>query len=1123
MLNFRVCLFGVPRFEREGKALNIRRRKAMAMLAYLAVTGQPHSRDSLATMFWPDYDQSSSRANLRRDLSRLKKELGDDVLDIEREQVAISPEIELWSDVDSFENDLKKVKDHDHRPEELCPECLSDLTEAVSLYSGEFMEGFSLPDSIAFDDWQFFQAESLRQSLAEALQTLIGWHCRQGEYESGIEYARRWLALDHLNEPAHRKLIELYALADQRSAAIRQYEECRRILQEELGLTPEEETAALHQAILKRRFPPASPAGMADEKPSLGLPPLRNLPVEATPFIGRTADLEALSELLSRSDVHMVTIVGLGGMGKTRLAGAVTRRLRQERASLFKDGLVFVPLEDVDSVEALPYSLAQKLNLTLAGKSDPMDEIATLLSDKDMLLVMDNFEQLLAGARLLNHILSRCPGIKLLVTSREPLRLEAEWRYDLDGLSYPSPEASNGENAYEAVELFVQTARQFQADFDLTDETRPHIYRLCQLVAGAPLAVKLAASWLRMMPSEMIADEVARNMDILTSHMRDIPHRQRSIRAIFTSTVNLLEEDERQVFPKLSVFRGGFTADASLVVADATPLVLLGLVDRGLLRLDTTRPGGRFYIHGLLRQYAAQELKGDSQEFARVVGEHSRYYAAFMAGEEQRLREGTISPQIAADIDNIRKGWTHAVEQREVQALEGYHQSLAIFYWLQSWVVEAYEIFSNAVSVLREHRQEPGIQELLVPLLVSASAHSQFRGRHARAGEMLEEALGLAEDVKRADLTATVLDRQARLANELGDYQLALDLGQEALDLFEQTEDEINVARMMGHLGAVNLFMQNYEMSQDQLQESAANLRGYGLKSELTVVLSNLALAKIKIGEFERAGEFLQEAVALSQQMGSPVHTTVMNSLGRVAEAEGDYKRARTHFEDSLEYCRKLGNDFWMATPLAYLGNLAWLEGDYQEAERRLGQSLDINREYGKTRQVARDMNMLGMVALARGELDLARKRFQNGYTIYEDLGNQEGMAVTLHGLGQVAHRLDKIDEALSRYLDALQLGYRIGAEPAVLQIALSWVRSLIQLGESEAAVTLLAFILARPTAVFQTRRQAEALLSEHASGLSPDLNSNLQEKGAALSIEAAVSLCQETARRVSASVEPTP
>jgi DNA-binding SARP family transcriptional activator/predicted ATPase len=361
-----IFLFGAPRIERDGKSVPLKRRKTVAILAYLTVTGRPHSRDALATLLWPEYDQSGARANLRRDLSLLKRTLEDEVLVIDRSQVSIDPKSTLWLDVNGFTSKLALAKDHEHDSlERLCEGCASPLEEAVGLYAGDFMEGFSLPDSPAFDEWQFFQAEGYRQGLAEALQQLIRWQVARGNLEQAILYGRRWLALDPLHEPAQRQLMKHYGWSGQWAAAQRQYQDCLRRLDEELGVEPEEETTALYEAIKSRQL--VSPAELAQPKEGLEkiatdltledrIPKDISVPafmaevdavdesdkqIEGLDFVGREQELDQLYEMLNQTaagDGRVIFVIGDAGRGKTVLMQAFAKQAQARNPYLIVAG-----------------------------------------------------------------------------------------------------------------------------------------------------------------------------------------------------------------------------------------------------------------------------------------------------------------------------------------------------------------------------------------------------------------------------------------------------------------------------------------------------------------------------------------------------------------------------------------------------------------------------------------------------------------------------------------------------------------------------------------------------------------------------------------------------------------
>jgi ABC-type oligopeptide transport system substrate-binding subunit/DNA-binding SARP family transcriptional activator len=354
MSSLKLLLLGPPRIEREGVPVDVTRRKAIALLAYLAVTGESQRRDTLATLLWPDADQSRARAALRRDLSVLNKALGEGWLVVDRETVNLNRTANVWLDVDHFYDSLAACETHGHSPDYVCPACLSPLTEAVTLYRDDFLAGFTLRDSPDFDEWQFFQAEGLRQELASALERLARGYSGQGEYESAIPYARRWLALDPLHEPAHQFLMQLYAWVGQHAAALRQYRECARVLEEELGLPPSEKTTELCEAIKERRTLP--PVGLhagplATEARTLFVPPphlsirpppfleTEEEPAEAEPgvFVARERELSRLGtflDLVLDGQGQVAFVTGEAGSGKTALLHEFARRAQDVSADL---------------------------------------------------------------------------------------------------------------------------------------------------------------------------------------------------------------------------------------------------------------------------------------------------------------------------------------------------------------------------------------------------------------------------------------------------------------------------------------------------------------------------------------------------------------------------------------------------------------------------------------------------------------------------------------------------------------------------------------------------------------------------------------------------------------------
>ena len=395
MSSLRLFLLGPPRLERDGLPLDFDTRKNVALIAYLVITGMSHTREAITTLLWPELEPSRSRANLRHDLSVLRKTLGGEWLVVDRETVGTDPGAELWLDVDQFQSLLRAWQGHGHPEAEVCPECLTALAEAADLYRGDFLAGFTLRDSVTFDDWQFFQTEGLRQELASGVERLVRGYGVRGEYKPAIPYARRWVALDPLHEPAQRELMRLYAQAGQRAAALRQYGECQRILEKELGVPPEEETTRVYQAIKEKR----DPTSIAAPSPPSAVERKHNLPVQLTPFVGREAMLAEIKGRLEDPDCRLLTLVGPGGSGKTRLAlEAAADRMSAAQLDSFEDGVFFVSLAPLRSVDGLIPTVTTALGVALHGGGDPRQQLLGYLSRKHLLLILDNFEHLLPSS-----------------------------------------------------------------------------------------------------------------------------------------------------------------------------------------------------------------------------------------------------------------------------------------------------------------------------------------------------------------------------------------------------------------------------------------------------------------------------------------------------------------------------------------------------------------------------------------------------------------------------------------------------------------------------------------------------------------------------------------------------
>ena len=425
-----------------------------------------------------------------------------------------------------------------------------------------------------------------------------------------------------------------------------------------------------------------------------GVPSIRNFPALLTPFVGRVGELEDLNHLLTHPNTRFVTILAPGGMGKTRLALTAA----EATARHFADGVTFVPLAAIASVEVLMTTIADALGLQLFPDSRTLKQrIIDYLRDKHILLVLDNFEHLLEGGSLISDSLASAAHLKVLVTSRERLNLEGETVYTLGGLSYP--ERTDDENLLDcgAARLFIECARRANSHFVAQDE--PSIVRVCQLVQGMPLALEMAAAWIGMLSPEEIAEEITRSADFLRTTMRNFPDRLRSVRAVFEATWKRMTDDERKGFRRLSIFRGGCTREAAQVVAGTDLNVLAGLVDKALL---WHRPeSGRYEVHELLRQYAAQQLEVAGETEATRAA-HRDYFGkvAHQWGKALKTPRQLLALDVLdADLDNLREAFRRAIETGTPEVLEPF-ADLWYFYEIRTRYVEGEKLFGAAVDIL---------------------------------------------------------------------------------------------------------------------------------------------------------------------------------------------------------------------------------------------------------------------------------------------------------------------------------------------------------------------------------------------------------------------------------------
>jgi predicted ATPase/DNA-binding SARP family transcriptional activator len=1121
MAHLSLSLLGPFQATLAGKAVTtFESDKDRALLAYLAAEAdRPHRRQVLAALLWPDWPEGEARGHLRHTLAKLRTAVGDrhatpPFLLIARETIQFNRDSDCWLDVAAF-RELAEA------------EQVSSWKEAVALYRGPFLEGFSLKDSAAFEDWSLLVREQLQRQVLATLHRLAEHYEGRGDYERAQRYARRQVELAPWYESAHRQLMRLLALDNQRGAALAQYEACRRTLQEELGVQPGPETTALYQRIRDGQV----------AKPGPREAPRHNLPPSLTPFIGREPELAAICARLRDPACRLLTLTGPGGCGKTRLALRAAADLLSadampEDPDFAAHGVFFVSLASLHSAETIVPTIAQALDLTFHKGRAPRQQLLDYLRQKRMLLVLDNFEHLLArpergydtrspseATTLLTDILKAAPGVRILVTSRARLNLQAEQLFPVGGMRFPeSPaEAASGVAQYGAVELFLSSARRAQPDLEPTADDLLHVARICSLVQGMPLAILLAAAWMGMLSPAEIAAEIAKGLDILERDWRDVPQRHTSVRAVFGHSWNLLTEHEREVFRGLSVFRGGFTRDAARQVTGASLHVLTSLVDRSLLH-RAVRPGteGRYEVHELLRQYAAEKLDQLPDAGEEVRDRHCAHYASLLHGWEADLRgprRRAALAQIEADVENARLAWRWAVDRGQVGRLDQAAECLCAFYHWRGRLQEGEAACRMAADRLAAGEQRPaaGFAEGARVLAKVLAWQSVLSGGVEPALPLLRQSLALLEGSELADVDtrrerAFALQMMGQLVFD-ADMEEAARLAERSLALYCALGDRWGMAgALCDWAGAQNWGA--YDKERSLLGESLALYRALDDPWGIAKTLGMLAGAAVHRGQFERAERLIRESEAVRRDMDNQADIAQIGGwngwrlfwLGKLAEA-------RALQEEGVAIYSDLGiRNSDSARASVTLSQLNVHMGRYERA-RALGRaSLALTRELGYRWGIAASLLSLSWIALAEGAYAEAEQLSRESVTVFETEEWYDPWPA-LASLGYAARGLGQRPQARHHVHEALRMAAAIQTFSALMYVLPGIALLLSDEGQAERAVELYALASRQP--LVANSRWFEDVAGRHiaaaAAALPPDVVAAAQERGRSRDLHATV------------------
>jgi predicted ATPase/DNA-binding SARP family transcriptional activator/tetratricopeptide (TPR) repeat protein len=1059
----RIYCFGTLRVELDGKpVVTFETDKTRALLVYLAVeSSRPHRREHLAGLLWSDIPEKRALQNLRQTILYLRKALcversAAPCLIATRDEVQLNPAFDTWLDVSAFSSALDEAYCHYQRRSGHGWLNIRLLQRGLAQVKGDFLEQFYLGGSPLFDEWASLQREEYNRRTLEALALLADYYQRRSEYELARQTTLRIVELAPWEETAQAQMMRLLAMDKQWSAAQNQYAILRRYLRDQVGVEPSQATLSLFDEIRtaatqNKVFPPNLPLAR------------HNLPNMPTPFVGRDADLDYISKQLSDPECRLLTLLGPGGIGKTRLALEAAR----DQVGITADGVFFVPLVSVNSREQIPSAIADALGLVFSERGDPQTQLLEYLRQKQILLVLDNFEHLLAAqgsTNLLSEVLRQASGIKLMVTTRERLHLQEECVYTLEGMAYPARDDTplEASGSFDALNLFERLAQQVHGNFFLDTSNLSSIIRICQLLDGLPLGVELAAAASWDCTCAEIARRIAQGFDELTTYASNVPPRHRSLHAAFDVSWQLLTAAQQHVFCCLSAFRGGFEISAiQALLEDTIPLselhpLLSALVEKSLLRRT---PTGRYELHEAIRQYAAGRLSGMPELSSAIQAKHARYYADLIANQTGSLKSSNQANAlnlIHPEIENTRCAWEWLVSNRCTVEISHCVESIFLYFNIRSQFTEGIELFQQAVHALEGY--EAGIL-----------------------------ARGMC------------LSRLGALAYRARNHTLAQEALDRSLEIFNRLDEPSELAFCQIYSGGVMMRKANYNAAQALAQNSLALYRTLGDEWGESYALYFLSLVKNRTGRFEEALPLSAEAVAVSRRLGNP-HRLIapLNLLGDIACVRGDYETAESHFLESLEISRALNDLYNQAILLNNLATVYQAKQQYDQERAVFEASLALCREIGDQDGEAIALNGLGEMAVHLEEYAQAIQFSQQALQVASQATDAWTSVVCLNNLGEAYCGIGENFTAEAHLQQALQAALKIQALDLVARTAVLLGRVYQQRGENSQAIRFMQAALAHPAIDDETRTKGMRWLSEMGADVNVDSRAETLDEVAA-------------------------
>ncbi|MBI9047185.1 MAG: tetratricopeptide repeat protein [Anaerolineaceae bacterium] len=986
----------------DGKNINFRSNRILALISFLVCEADcPHSRDKLLALIWPEVAENLARNNLRVALHRIRQAL-DHSKDREcnfilttPSTVQFNPESNYWLDTNIFTKTISACQLTQNKLGRLNEDQIVFLEKGLETYKGDFLANIDI-NSQNFEEWLYAKRETYHQAAIWACKALIKNHICEKRWQKALSIAYRCISFEPWVDEGHRQVMRLLVMTDQTEAALRHFRTFSKNLVKEIGVEPQPDTQRLYDEINNATW---NIENLNQRNQRV------NFPADFSTFVGRDEELAQINRWLENAHCRLITLVGPGGVGKTRLATQASIHISENPEVDIPNGIFFIPLEDVKSLDGLISSITKILNIQIVPGESLRHVLIKYLKEEKLLLVLDNFEHLLQAKDLITTILHTSPNVKIIITSREQLGLKAEWILSVSGLCFPLENEVETPELFPAVDFFIQNVKRIQPDLrDVLIKEIKSIIRICQLVEGLPLALELSANLVPFLPLSEIAEEIAKGTGIMQSTHQDIPERHRSMKAVFEYSWELLPVEYQNLMENLSLFSGEFNRQAAETIAGASLSGLAILVRKSFLHRSTIT--GKYHIHPLLKQFAREKLDdrdklGGELKSDLIRQRYSQYYIGQIIEHKEEINLNNnwqIIKSFQQELPHLRQAWEWVIDQQVFETIDQSTTALATIYYQLGLYTDGFTVIDMAILTLRNYIQQdenpkPTLKRMLGCLLVEATGFRIALYDIERAKKLLEEAWEIGQEIgdfyiqmksqylfgstryfyrefsesiahiKKID--EIVNDPTLMITNEdriltqkmihyaigniallSGDYNLAENDLIKAVNLFKSSNDHLLQAFSLLSLCKLHLKRFQFDLAKEQIdavQDIFKNEKYPGGKGHILFVLGEMYTS---LGDWERSNKYFDEFNNMSESTNGHLNYPLYyQHLGRILTGQGNLSQAQQYYERSIHAARTLNYRLEEADSIYGLGFIAEKKGDRKKAEKHFQESLKIKKQ----------------------------------------------------------------------------------------------------------------------------------------------------------------------------------